>query len=386
MSIQVTISGNFSCANRGDLAILRGLLNIINEDANKIQIITKDVANARSFLGLEYKIIEEDSVVKSKSRIYRNLYRLFILLGLFRIARKFSTKNKQFEKVYFVGGAYFIETYGVGKLDLLAYFLNRSHNVQLIGHSVGPFQHFLYKKISKNLYKECTFIGVRDIISLESFNNTLNLKKNIQLIPDTAFAFIPELLRENIISKKAKERTTIGITVRELSPFDKILNISQQEYNNIFLNLVQFLLSKGIDVVVVSMCTPLNGYHKDDRSTAKEIFDSINDENFKIIEDELSDLEIGEVFKSCDLVIGTRLHSCIISMGVGTHAIAVYYEHKSLGIYQKMGLIELSKMINELENHEEIFELIKKIIVPSFRENLRQIVNAEREFLNNLFL
>ena len=83
MSIQVTISGNFSCANRGDLAILRGLLNIINEDANKIQIITKDVANARSFLGLEYKIIEEDSVVKSKSRIYRNLYRLFILLGLF---------------------------------------------------------------------------------------------------------------------------------------------------------------------------------------------------------------------------------------------------------------------------------------------------------------
>ena len=63
-------------------------------------------------------------------------------------------------------------------------------------------------------------------------------------------------------------------------------------------------------------------------------------------------------------------------MGVGTPAIAVYYEHKSLGIYKKMGLIELSKMINELENHEEIFELIKKIIVPSFRENLRQIVNA----------
>lgn len=386
MSRKIIIAGNFSCANRGDLAILRGLLNIIKKnEKRKIQIITQDIINARLFLGSKYEIIDEKKIIKSRNRIYRNLKRLFILLGFFTFYRKFIAKKDLYEKVYFVGGAYFIDTYGYGKLDLLSSFLYRSKNVQLIGHSVGPFNSFLYKNISKILFKQCSFIGIRDMVSYKFLNQKLKMKKNISLIPDTAFAFIADLL-EKKISKIDSQNLTIAMTVRELSPFDKVLNISQDEYNKIFLNLVKFLLSKNINIIIVSMCTPLNGYHKDDKSVAKKIFNSISNKNFRIIEKELSDLEIGEIFKRCDLVIGTRLHSCILSMAVGTPAIAVYYEHKSLGVYKKLKLSNLSKLIRELENLEEIYDLIQKTITPEFNEKLRNIINTEHKFLCSLDL
>tara|TARA_B110000503_G_C7135305_1_gene408542 strand:- start:56 stop:1219 length:1164 start_codon:yes stop_codon:yes gene_type:complete len=387
MCSKIIIAGNFSCANRGDLAILRGILNIIKEkDKRKIQIITRDIINARLFLGSKYDIIDEIDFTKSRNRIYRNLYRLYILLGLFTLSRKFFAEKDLYDKVYFVGGAYFIDTYGYGKLDLLASFLYRSKNVQLIGHSVGPFNSFLYKTVSKRLYKECSFIGIRDMVSLKCVKEKLKLKKNIHLIPDTAFAFIPDLLEKKIIPKIKPKSLTIAMTVRELSPFDKVLKISQEEYSKIFLDLAEFLLSKNVNIIVVSMCTPLNGYHKDDRSTAKDIFNSISNKNFRIIEEELSDLEIGEVFKGCDLVIGTRLHSCILSMAVGTPAIAVYYEHKSLGVYKKLKLSHLSKLIRELENHEEIYDLMQKTNTSEFNEKLRNIINIEHKFLNSLDL
>ncbi|STE96177.1 Colanic acid biosynthesis protein [Escherichia coli] len=48
--------------------------------------------------------------------------------------------------------------------------------------------------------------------------------------------------------------------------------------------------------------------------------------------DELNDLEMGKILGACELTVGTRLHSAIISMNFATPAIAINYEHKSAGL------------------------------------------------------
>jgi len=67
-----------------------------------------------------------------------------------------------------------------------------------------------------------------------------------------------------------------------------------------------------------------------------------------VVMDELNDLEMGKIFAACDLTVGTRLHSAIISMNFGTPAIAINYEHKSAGIMQQLGMPEMAIDIRHL--------------------------------------
>lgn len=377
------IVGNYSCANRGDLAILRGLLNILSYDKTELKIISNDVENAIHFLGKDYIIKDESSFFRKQSRIERYLFRILILSGLFGFLNKLI-RIKKYNNVYFVGGSYLIDAYGFGKFDLLGYLLLNSKNVILVGHSVGPFDSYVIRTISKNLFKKCSYLGIRDTESLSYVKNKLGLSTNVELIPDTAFYSIKD--KGSFKIKDDDKNLTICITVRELSPFDKILNISQTEYNKIFLDLIEFLLSKGVKVVVASMCTPLNGYHKDDRQTAKDIFKTIKSDKFVIIEKELSDLQLMELFKECDVLIGTRLHSCILAMTAGTPAIAIYYEHKSKGIYKKLELNRFSLRIQDLKNHEFIYETILLTLNREFIIDLEKKIIKERKKLLQLEL
>lgn len=54
-------------------------------------------------------------------------------------------------------------------------------------------------------------------------------------------------------------------------------------------------------------------------------------DKYRVVMDEFNDLELGILLAGCHLTIGTRLHSAIISMNFGTPAVAINYEHKSLG-------------------------------------------------------
>ena len=59
---------------------------------------------------------------------------------------------------------------------------------------------------------------------------------------------------------------------------------------------------------------------------------------------------MGKLLGACDLTVGTRLHSAIISMNFGTPAIAINYEHKSAGIMQQLGMPEMAVDIRHLLN------------------------------------
>jgi colanic acid/amylovoran biosynthesis protein len=379
MDKKVLVVGNYSCANRGDLAILRGLLNIIKDEKKAdIEILTEDVSSAELLLKEDYKIKHLNEYFARQTKFQRYFLRSCIMLNLFSLYNYFRRKNSDISDILFVGGSYFIDIYGYGKLDILARALLKTHRVHLLGHSMGPFSGYFYKRLSYKLFKQCKFIGIRDNISYEYITERLNMQKNIFVMPDTAFVY--QLQRFNSTSLNVRKKK-IAITVRELQPFDKVLGVSQSEYDLMFFNLVDYLLSKGYEIIVPSMCTPINSYHKDDKKIARMIFSKLLDKNITIIEDELNDIEISKIFSDCDFVIGTRLHSCILAMSIGTPAICVNYEHKSKGIYQKLGIENFSVDILDINNFKLINSIIEVIYSSNFKKKFIDTIEREKKEL-----
>lgn len=102
-------------------------------------------------------------------------------------------------------------------------------------------------------------------------------------------------------------------------------------------------------MIALSTCTGIDSYNKDDRMVALNLRQYVNDPaRYHVVMDELNDLEMGKILGACDLTVGTRLHSAIISMNFMTPAIAINYEHKSAGIMQQLGLPEMAVDIRHL--------------------------------------
>ncbi len=151
---------------------------------------------------------------------------------------------------------------------------------------------------------------------------------------------------DNILQTK---RPLVAITVRELAPFDKRLNTTQLAYETAFANVVTGLIAAGYTVIAASTCTGIDSYHRDDRMNALRIGELVKDPaHFHVVMDELNDVQLGQLFAQCKLVVGTRLHSAIISMNFGTPAVAINYEHKSQGIMQQLGVPRLSQPVSAL--------------------------------------
>ncbi len=148
-------------------------------------------------------------------------------------------------------------------------------------------------------------------------------------------------------------RPKIAITVRELKPFESRLGVTQQEYEAKFISIANQLIERGYLIVGVSMCTGIGGYSKDDHKVANNIKRQLNNpEAMFVYDEELNDLQIGKILADCELTIGTRLHSNIISMRFGTPSIAVYYEHKSQGTMEDLGYQERSVKIQQIDSQD----------------------------------
>jgi colanic acid/amylovoran biosynthesis protein len=106
----------------------------------------------------------------------------------------------------------------------------------------------------------------------------------------------------------------------------------------------------------------------------------IDKTKYKVVMDELNDVELGTLLSYCELTIGTRLHSAIISMNFGTPAFAINYEHKSKGIMKQLGLPELGIDVSELMDGK-LFDKSNKVLtmLDKFESKMNLAVQKERE-------
>lgn len=358
---RVLICGNHTCGNRGDAAILRGLLFELREQLGDVEVdITSRFPESSKYLLGEHSIIKDElysklhggqgfqaikkakkdilgiRTLEAKVREQGPLKRLPLPSKYEQCIQWMST----YDAIIQVGGSFFVDSYGIYQFEYALCAILANKPLLFIGHSVGPFGKRRFNEFSQTVFNRTQFLGLREEVSIKLLRDAIPLEKEIDLGTDTAW-LVP--VKEKRKTYLAAGRPCIAVSVRELAPFDRKLKVHQADYEQKMATLCDALVEKGYRIVIVSTCTGIDGYRKDDRMVALRVKKlSLQAESIDVVMDELNDVELGELLSECDLTVSTRLHCAIISMNFGTPAFALNYEHKSKGIMENLGLGELA--------------------------------------------
>lgn len=402
MKKKVLIIGNHSCSNRGDAAILRGLIQYLEAKHPNLSLdITTRYKNAAEWM-FERPFITDtlfDAGRKNsglKGRIIKKLKHIITLPVLCKyneLPSRLTPKHYQefidtlskYDLVIQVGGSFFVDLYGTGQYEAPLLTINADKPLLMLGHSVGPFNLNNVSDIASSVFGSTDALVLREKISYDHLKELPAMPSNTITGADTAWLIDPSSCSLPSHLSHLFQRPCIAFTARTLAPFDKRLGIDQAEYETKMARLADNLINQGYDIIAASTCTGLDSYHRDDRMVALKIKALVsNSANFHVIMDELTDLELGCVLENCKLTIGTRLHSAILSMRFGTPAYAIFYEHKSKGILDQMGLGDFSINIHHIDSDDFFSQIAGTLAqIESVKKTVNDKVNAEYKLASN---
>jgi colanic acid/amylovoran biosynthesis protein len=342
--------------------------------------------NAAGLMGRVKKVLRrryQHQVLLSRVTDTGKLRNIAIAQGFTDFVRRLA----DYDAIIQVGGSFFVDLYGVPQFEHALCTFMAKKPLFMIGHSVGPFQNEDFNKLANYVFGHCDALILREHVSLNLMKQSGITTDKVEQGIDTAWLvdhhqedFTASYSVQHWLDLAAKEKT-VAITLRELAPFDKRLGTTQQAYEKAFADVVNRVIDAGYQVIALSTCTGIDSYNKDDRMVALNLRQHIQDPSrYHVVMDELNDLEMGKILAGCDLTIGTRLHSAIISMNFGTPAIAINYEHKSAGIMQQLGMPEMAVDIRHLLDGS-LASMAADTLgqLPAINARLATAVAAERE-------
>jgi colanic acid/amylovoran biosynthesis protein len=360
--LKILLIGNHTCGNRGDGAIARGLIEALEEEfpAAEIVMTSRYPVSSAFLLG---RPVESDLFDKLKlgsgrmgSLARRALpYQLLLAVkypnravqsSLPASVRERIDYLREFDAVIQVGGSFFVDLYGVRQFEAPFAAVLAGTPLFLLGHSIGPLGGRTYRAFVRQLLLKARRVTIREPVSLGVLREARLPLTNVTDGSDTAW--LVRCGRAHPTGRQGR-KGRVAISVRELAPFHHRLNTTQETYECAFALLVDALIDDGYEIVAASTCTGIESYHRDDRINALRVKARVKrPDRLTVIMDELNDVELGQLFSTCDLLVGTRLHSAIIALSFGTPAIAINYEHKSQGIMQQLGLPRLTQPVSAL--------------------------------------
>ncbi|MGK9172884.1 colanic acid biosynthesis pyruvyl transferase WcaK [Yokenella regensburgei] len=408
--MKLLILGNHTCGNRGDSAILRGLLDAIAriEPQADVDVMSRYPVSSSWLLNRPvmgdplYSQMKAHNtaagLVGRVKKILRRRYQHQVLLsrvtdsGKLRniaIAQGFTDFVRllaNYDAIVQVGGSFFVDLYGAPQFEHALCTFMAKKPLYMIGHSVGPFQDPQFNQLANYAFGHCEALILRESVSLDLMKKSDITTAKVEQGVDTAWLveddedFTPSYAVRHWLEVAGRQKT-VAITLRELAPFDKRLGTTQQAYEAAFANVVNRVIDAGWQVIALSTCTGIDSYNKDDRMVALNLRQHISDPSrYHVVMDELNDLEMGKILAACDLTVGTRLHSAIISMNFGTPAIAINYEHKSAGIMKQLGMPEMAVDIRHLLDGSLAAMTADTLgQLPALNQRLATAVAAERE-------
>ena len=237
--------------------------------------------------------------------------------------------------------------------------LKLQKRVVILGQSIGGFASAKSEKYAITQLSLCEKILVR-----EQLSRNLLAKyelKNTKIIPDMAF---------NININKSEEpfdinKEILGITVVNWSfPNSKNVEQSKQEYvDNLLFGIKMACKELNLFPVFIPQVT-VKHHGKSDLDLIKIITNKLEESklNYKIITKDYNASEMVYLYSKCKLLIGTRLHSCILAAVAKTPVIAIRYQgYKTQGVMKMLGSSKYAHDIYNL-NGQELLSIYFEII------------------------
>jgi colanic acid/amylovoran biosynthesis protein len=314
---------------------------------------------------------------------WTGLARLLLSPGEFRDLADYATSDA----IVTTGGTYLVETYPLmPKLFSLEIALTLGKPLIFYTQSLGPFRKPLHRRWLKRLFNRADLVLLRDTRSLANVEELQVRKDHLVVSSDVVFCFAQEeeLLRAGKAHGLKTGRLTVGLTVRDWPFFKKR---KPAEGMDLYLKSVGAMVTRLVEkydarIIFISTCQGIPEYHEVDADVALKIKAMLPaaiasavevDEKFHTYE------ELMAVYRTCDLVISTRMHGAIMGLSSGTPVLPIAYEFKTTELFSRFGLAEWVLDIETIEPDPAV-DLLERYLeqLPTFRQSLFEHVEESR--------
>ncbi len=382
---RVLITNAYSARNRGDAAIILGMIESLRRTAvfrdAEIRISSADypadckpypVPAVRSFHSLKNAF--------SRSSSANLLFFLLVLLPLsllwalgWRVGRHdlpLPVKLRELLRTYAdadvviaAGGGYLYTTSAIhGNIVLLVnvysffFAVLLGKPVCLYAQSIGPFAGSWQRWFIRRALSRVALVEVREAVSRRLLDGW-KMATPVREVADAAFLLEARPPDAGFDLAGGSGGPTVGMTVRNWFRDRE----QQAGYEATAASFVGWLVeNRGAEVVFLPQVTFDDGLD-DDRVTARRVAASVaRHDRVRIVEDELAAAEIKWLCGRMDFVVGTRMHSNIFALSCGVPTVAIAYQPKTEGIMSDLGLAECVVPIGgmELEELQRAFDLV----------------------------
>jgi colanic acid/amylovoran biosynthesis protein len=352
---------NAVLTNNGDAALVFGLYESLNSRGHDVSILTMHYDKIKKNY-TNYPLLKD----RSSAWIFIKLpwlRRIFIALQLLMLK-----EFKEADVVLGCPGGYMNSTYGIrNKLLIFMLSKRRGKATGIYAQSFGPFNADDCSRM-KDGARNLDLIQARDQWSFDNLMHCGLEEKQVSLSNDAAFLLGP--MRANAEVKK------VAFSVRDWKADGRSLD----EYDKMVVAMVEHLISFGYSVDFLSTCQGIEGY-VDDSITAARIQSKLPIELRGRTELILGFRPLDELRRELtryELVIGTRLHMCVMAMKSGVPALNISYEEKGRAMYDYLGFGMFTVDYNQAP--AEAVDILLKFIqeVPVLRKKVVEAMASQR--------
>jgi polysaccharide pyruvyl transferase WcaK-like protein len=239
------------------------------------------------------------------------------------------------------------------------------------------------------VFERVARIYVRDIHSQELLRE-MGVKKDSILMPDLVFSLLPEQLADQPL-KSEDEALQVGVTVIDRGAQYGQFRGQQAYEDAVVAALRQITQHRPAHLHIFSQCFGPSA-DQDDRPVAERIYARVQAFTSQAyLHNDLRDaLELRKVYQSMDCMIGSRMHTAILSLISGVPVVLIGYQPKAQGMMAFFGfepyVIPIEAATSErlsqvvLEMVERRAEL-RAVIVRKTRELAQRLVDWEENLL-----
>jgi polysaccharide pyruvyl transferase CsaB len=357
--MKIGIIGNYGHDNNGDEAILTGILKQLTEQLsihkNDIVIFSNNPKNTMERYG-----IKSVPLLSKRGNLFSTIVETL---------RKSFSVMKELDLLIIGGGGLLMDMYKrdaplYAALGILGHYAGCK--VVIYGVGAGPIRTKTGAFFIKQLLKKADRISVRDADS-KTLLESLGIKKEVHIIGDPALFLANSDRKKTSSSIQKVAVTAVPYYSRQYWPTADDRKYSDY-ISGMAQNLDRLIQDKGVTVTFFSTKYP------QDVQVTKDIAALMKYKNHTtIIDRNVYPDEIISICESHDLVIGTRLHSLILSIVAKTPIIGIGYHQKVRHFLSRIGQVnhyieieQLSKdasmitaLVQQMEHHW--FEAQKEI-------------------------
>ncbi|MGD6842989.1 polysaccharide pyruvyl transferase family protein [Bacillus infantis] len=321
--MRIGIVGNYGNNNNGDEAILVGIITQLTENFDikreEITVFSNNPEQTKERYGVD-----------SYPLYYKKGSAPKTFLETFKQSGKIV---KGMDLVIIGGGGILMDLYKreaplYGTYGILG--KRAGAKVVVYGCGAGPLTSSIGKWFIRKLAKVSDSISVRDPKS-KALLESIGASKEVKLIGDPAFTLTTDKKHQR--SDKIKKVGVTAVPYYNIKYWPEADEEKYQSYvNGMAANLDALIEKEDVDVTFFSTKYPQDVW------VTKDIYDAMKHKEKAVVNEEhLAPAELVDLCGQQDVVIGTRLHSIILSLDAETPVIGVAYHHKVEHFMQMVG-------------------------------------------------